>query len=57
MSVSHAPAAMGALCLGKSLVELFVLGLFNFQCRIMVLILKGALCFDSLPLLQWMVTG
>jgi len=55
--VSHAPAAIGALCLGKSLLRSFVLFLFNFQRHSMVVVKKGAILFDCLPLLQWMVTG
>lgn len=48
---------MGAYRLSKSLMRLFVLVLFNSQCRSMVSFLKGTIRFDSLPLLQGIVTG
>lgn len=48
---------MGALCFDESLMGLFVLILYNLQCRSMVVSLEGAIRFDSLPLLQWLVTG
>jgi len=48
---------MGALCLDKNLMGLFVLILYNLQCRSMIISLRGAIRFDSLPLLQRLVTG
>jgi len=53
----YMPAAMGALCLGKSLMRLFILVLFNFRWRSMVVVLKNTIHFDCMPLVQWIVTG
>ncbi len=45
--LSHVPAAMGALRLGKSLMRFSVLTPFNFQCRPINLVLKGKIRFVS----------
>jgi len=51
---------MGALCFDESLMGLFVLILYNLQCRSIIIPLKGAIRFDSLPLLamagHWLIS-
>lgn len=55
----HIPYAgsNGCTLFGKSVMRPFVVVPFNLQCRPMIIVLKGAIRLDCLPLLRWSVTG